>query len=68
MKSTKNNALMQEMSMIEMENVNGGSLLLIGLAVTTTILLTSCTNNSISINIGHGTGNNVAVGDSIQNN
>lgn len=59
-------AMMQEMSVQEMSDVNGGSLLLtIAALIATGLTLNMCSNNHISV--GHGTGNNVAVGDSIQN-
>lgn len=58
--------MMQEMSVQEMSDVNGGSLLLtIAALIATGLTLNMCSNNHISV--GHGTGNNVAVGDSIQN-
>lgn len=59
-------AMMQEMSVQEMSDVNGGSLLLtIAALVAAGLTLNMCSNNHVSV--GHGTGNNVAVGDSIQN-
>lgn len=59
-------AMIQEMSVQEMSDVNGGSLLLtIAALIATGLTLNMCSNNHISV--GHGTGNNVAVGDSIQN-
>lgn len=67
MKSLKENALVQEMNVEEMTNVNGGSLLVAAAVVAIAALMTTCSNNSVHISIGHGTGNNVAVGDSIQN-
>ena len=68
MKKLNENALMQEMNMNEMGSINGGSLLVAGVcALVVAVSVTMCSNNQTEITVGHGTGNHVAVGDSIQN-
>lgn len=68
MKNLHGNALMQEMGINEMEAITGGSLLVAGIcAAVLAVSITMCSNNQTEITIGHGTGNHVAVGDSIQN-
>lgn len=69
MKKNNEFAMMQEMSVQEMNDVNGGSITAIVLTVAALLAggltVNMCSNNHVSL--GHGTGNNVAVGDSIQN-
>ncbi len=56
-----------EMSESELCEVNGGSLLVLACCAIAAIALSSCSNNRVEITIGHGSNNNIAVGDSIQN-
>ncbi|MDE5761039.1 hypothetical protein [Bacteroides sp.] len=65
MKKTNEFATMQEMSVQEMNEVNGGSLLVWAVLAVGSITISMCSNNHVST--GQGTGNNVAIGDSIQN-
>lgn len=65
MRNFENNAMMQEMSLQEMKDVNGGLIGILACLFVGGLSISMCSDNHISV--GHGTGNNVAVGDSIQN-
>lgn len=65
MKSLGNSALMQEMNVNEMQEMNGGFLLVLGCCALIAVTVNMCSNNEV--NVGHGSGNHIAVGDSIQN-
>lgn len=65
MKNFKENALMQEMNVNEMQEMNGGIFLVLVCCALVGVTVNMCSNNEV--NIGHGTGNHIAVGDSIQN-
>lgn len=62
---TKN--VIREMSASELNDVNGGSLLVLACCAIAAVTVSMCSNNHVEVNVGHGSGNHVAVGDSIQN-
>ena len=65
MKNLNENALMQEMNLNEMQETSGGSLFVLACCALVDVIVNMCSTNEV--NVGHGTGNHVAVGDSIQN-
>lgn len=65
MENLKNSALIQEMSANEMQYVDGGFFLALACCAVLAVTVNMCSNNEV--NVGHGSGNHIAVGDSIQN-
>lgn len=65
MKNLNDSALMQEMNVNEMQEMNGGIFLALVCCALVGVTVNMCSHNEV--NIGHGTGNHIAVGDSIQN-
>ena len=53
------------MNLNEMQETSGGSLFVLACCALVAVTVNMCSNNEV--NVGHGTGNHVAVGDSIQN-
>lgn len=63
----KTENLIKEMSVAEMMDANGGGFLVFACCVIAAVTVSMCSNNNVEVNVGHGSGNHVAVGDSIQN-
>ena len=51
----------------ELKDVSGGSLIVFACCAIAAVTVSMCSNNNVEVNVGHGSGNHVAVGDSIQN-
>ena len=62
---TKN--VIREMRTSELKDVSGGSLIVFACCAIAAVTVSMCSNNNVEVNVGHGSGNHVAVGDSIQN-